>query len=90
MVKGKKSEDLPTVIYTAIAKLGFNPVDWKIDVNITKGVLTATRGAVVEIESVRHGVKIKKSVSASTKTEIRQKAVQLGIELVKELSQSDI
>ena len=61
MAKRKKTEDLNVAIKQVIAGSGLKPEEWKIEVNFTKGMLTSTRGAVVEVESLKHGIKRKRS-----------------------------
>lgn len=61
---------------------GLEREEWEINVGFTKGFLTATRGAVVEVISKKHNVKLSKSYPAKSKSEVRKKAVAGAKELI--------
>ena len=73
----KKQYSTYDVVTEIFSELGVKQSEWSVSINFTKGPISKTRGAIVEISNLKSGKKKKLLTYGKTKNEVRKKIADL-------------
>lgn len=78
-------QDLTNSIGYLFKSRNLKKENWQVNTNFTKGFLSKKRGVSVEVYSVVHNIRKKRSFSVATKSNARTKALECVSMLIDEI-----